>query len=93
MPNNKMGWDNTLMAFVDLLLQKNMLSHYEDFYVTRKDIVDVTGLSETAVSNNLRVCVRDGWLRRVEFNNGFGREVRYYVNNRELVSFVNKFLR
>ncbi len=88
-----MGWDNTLMAFVDLLIQKNMLSNYKDFYVTRNDIVLVTGLSEPAVTNNLSVCVRDGWLRRVEINNGFGREVRYYISNNELISFVNKFLR
>jgi len=86
-----MSWDTVLMAFVDLMLSKDGV--YSDFYVTRKDIVALTDLSPTAISNNLSVCVKDGWLRRVEINNGGGREVRYYIDNGELVRFVNKFLR
>ena len=77
------------MAFVDKMLSSND----DDFYVTRGDIIEFTGLSPCAVSNNLSVCVKSGWLRREENISNKGREVRYYLNNDELFDFVEKYLR
>jgi len=86
------SWDGVLMGFVDLMLSKDDVC-FKEFYVTHAELVAVTGLCATAVSNNLSVCVKGGWLRRVDFNDGGGRKVRYYINNDELVLFVNKYLR
>jgi len=80
------------MVFVDLMLKDGDVI-FKDFYVTTKDIVKVTGLSPQSVSKNLSVCVKDGFLRKEEFFTGQGRVVRYYVNNNELVTFVERFLR
>lgn len=81
------------MIFVDILM--NSEKEMSDFYVTRKDILEHTDLSPVSVSNNLTVLVKNGWLKRVESFNGncSGREVRYYINNVEIVNFVNKYLR
>jgi len=86
-----MSWDNVLMVCVDIMLNSD--KDIGDFYVTRKDIMRFVNVSEQSVTSNLSVLVKRGWLRRVEFYNGFGREVRYYINNFEIVNFVNKFLR
>lgn len=88
-----MSWDNILMIFVDILLNSD--KELNDFYVTRSDIMKFTDLNEKSVSNNLSVLVKNGWLKRVELWNGncSGREVRYYINNFEIINFVNKFLR
>ena len=86
-----MGWDTVLMVFVDLMLSRGGFDR--EFYVTRNDIVKLTNLCPTTVSNNLSVCVKNGYLRRVDFNTGGGREVRYYVASNELSFFIDKFLR
>jgi len=79
------------MAFVDKMLSDDCDD--SEFYITQGDVVSFTGLSKCAASNNLGVCVKSGWLSRVEKMDNNGRDVRYYLKNRELVSFVNKYLR
>jgi len=86
-----MSWDNILMIFVDILVESNI--NHDDFYVTRADLLKYTDQSPCSISNNLSVLVKRGWLRREETITNTGREVRYYINNDEIVNFVNKFLR
>lgn len=90
-----MSWDQVLMAFVDKMLNSDIdINNVQDFYITRQDVITFTGLSATAVSNNLSVCVKNCWLRRVEVPNGNkGRVVRYYIGEREIDIFVKSFLR
>lgn len=87
-----MSWDQVLMAFVDKMLESEVVD-LDSFFITNKDVVDFTGLSSQSVSNNLSVCVKRGWLRKEDSFTGGGRETRYYINNSELVSFVDKYLR
>lgn len=87
-----MSWDNVLMAFVDKMVADGVSRDDQDFFITRNDVVAFTGLSCTAVSHNLSLCVKNGWLRREESRYSGGREVRYYLNNKELFAFVDKYL-
>lgn len=85
-----MSWDQVLMVFVDLITNNG---GGKDFFVTAKEIVDVTGLSHQSVSRNLAVCVKDGFLVKKEFFTNKGRVVRYYLKDDEVFRFVEKFLR
>jgi len=79
------------MTFVDLMLSRDCFD--SEMYITHGDVVSFTGLSNPAVSNNLSVCVKNGYLRRVEINDGTGRHVRYYLAVNNLNFFIDKFLR
>lgn len=80
------------MVFVDKFLSDDS-SSLNDFFITHSDVMSFTGLNSCSVSNNLSVCVKNGWLRREYINNGAGREVRYYFNGKDIIGFVQKYLR